>query len=241
MTPLHPPPTCSLQTRFPGKSPKYHFVATHKLDFSGSQPRRGIVRLPVCRVSIWSLWEEVSMCTYRACTFTGRDSKWASTHGNYSLFCLAIANRWEHRHKSLKRFREIGAVADWRDGWFDPRRYGGGLSWYLSLSFYSISSLVILSEPQALLTSQITRQVQCGISLLMTGMELRFQRFFDVLLPWYLLCLVNRCRVQSAFSPGTAGPGFWKWSQSIAEDSAGSKWTIKSCWNFIRKLSSKIA
>lgn len=162
----------SFQTPFPGKSPKFHFVATLKLDFSGSQPRRGIVCLPVCRFSIWSLWEEVSMCTFRACTFTGRDSKWASTHGNYSLFCLAIANQWENRHKLLKRFREIGAAADWRDGWF-----GGGLSWCASLSSYSI--LVILSEPQALRTSQTARQVQCGISLLMTGMALSFQRFFD--------------------------------------------------------------
>lgn len=176
------------------------------------------------------------MCTYRACPFTGRDSKWAGTHGNPSLFCLMIVRAQTQIVKTIQRNRGCSWLA-WRLAWH-PHRYGGGLSWYLSLSFYSISSLVILSEPQALPTSQTERVASPFLWLARLWV---FNNSFMVLLPWYLLRLENWCRLQSAFSPRTAGPGFWKWSQSLAQDSAGSECTVKSCWNFLSKLSIKTA
>lgn len=114
------------------------------------------------------------MCTYQACTFTGREYTW-ELQPLLSRDCKSVRAQTQIV-ETIQRNRGCSWLT-WRLVWH-PHRYGGGLSWYLSLSFFSISSLVVLSEPQALLTSQTARQVQCGISLLMTGMTLSFQRFF---------------------------------------------------------------
>lgn len=120
-----------------------------------------------------------------------------------------------------------------------PCRSGGGLHWYLSLSLYYVSSLLILYKPFSLLTSQIIGQVQLWhLPFCDWHGTLTFQRFFYVfnstiptIASQMLLSASRLCSVTVGFEIGL---------DAQHRIQTCSKGTIKSRWNLAGNFPAKL-